>query len=323
MVRGGGYNVCILLSSVSPGANVVHFVYNGTNIRAYKNGVFVNQTSETVHGVTGSGPFLVGGYSTSACLPSGSLMDEFRMYNRALSDAEIALTWNKSLPFGCQTTTGTVTNCCNNTPLVGATVSIGNYITTTGAGGTYAITGIPSGTYNAVCEFPPLYLPVTAQVTITSNQTTQDFCLNPAPPLAIDAGANQIVYYGYPPTECVTLTGSVTGGIQPYTFLWSTGETTQSITVCPTVTTVYTVTIKDAITCTFSDQVKVCVVDIRSRDKKGKIIDKKVQVCHNTSSTTNPHLTIDVGISAVQDHIDQHGDLLGPCDLDLTCPGSK
>jgi hypothetical protein len=51
--------------------------------------VLVNTVVQTTVSVTGTGPFKVGGYSASNSLPSGSLMDEFRLYNRALTVAEI------------------------------------------------------------------------------------------------------------------------------------------------------------------------------------------------------------------------------------------
>ncbi len=48
------------------------------------------------------------------------------------------------------------------------------------------------------------------------------------------------------PGETVTLTAQATGGQQPYTYLWSTGETTQSIDVTPGSTTIYSVSVTDA-----------------------------------------------------------------------------
>ncbi len=47
------------------------------------------------------------------------------------------------------------------------------------------------------------------------------------------------------PGQEVTLTANAVGGGDGYNFLWNTGETTQSITVSPTVTTNYTVTVSD------------------------------------------------------------------------------
>ena len=48
------------------------------------------------------------------------------------------------------------------------------------------------------------------------------------------------------PGESVTLTANPTGGAPPFTYLWNTGETTQTISVTPAATTTYTVTVTDA-----------------------------------------------------------------------------
>lgn len=207
---------------------------------------------------------------------------------------------------------GTVTDCGSGTPLSGATVSCGGQDVTTGEGGTYTISGLNPGTYTAACTFTPPYSPASAQVIINENQmTVQNFCLSPGAPLYINAGENQVVYYGYPPAACATLSWSgESGGTPPYSIHWNTGETTQSITVCPTSTTVYTVTITDANNGTFSDEVKICVVDVRC----GKKLDK-VQVCHNGHDQC-------IAKPAVPALLKQ-GALLGYCGTDLTCTDSK
>lgn len=46
-------------------------------------------------------------------------------------------------------------------------------------------------------------------------------------------------------SQPVTLYSNVTGGIQPYSYLWNTGATTPNITVSPTVTTTYIVQVTD------------------------------------------------------------------------------
>lgn len=88
------------VTGVLPGPSVIHFVYDNTvpEIRTYVNGVFRSATPQPVLNLTSAIPFKVGSYSTNTSLPSGSLMDEFRFYNRAVGAAEIAATWNTELP---------------------------------------------------------------------------------------------------------------------------------------------------------------------------------------------------------------------------------
>lgn len=75
----------------STGPTLTTFVYDMPNneIRSYVNGVLSSTVAQGMVAITGTGPFKVGGYSSSACLPSGSFMDEFRLYNRALTQVEI------------------------------------------------------------------------------------------------------------------------------------------------------------------------------------------------------------------------------------------
>jgi hypothetical protein len=46
-------------------------------------------------------------------------------------------------------------------------------------------------------------------------------------------------------SECTSLTVEVSGGVAPYSYNWSTNETTASITVCPKAATTYKVVVKD------------------------------------------------------------------------------
>jgi hypothetical protein len=87
-------------------ASYVHFVYDSvtSTIKGYRNGVLGATGTWTAPAVTGSGPFKIAGYSTSAnSLVSGAKMDEFRVYSRALDTTEIAQTWNHSLPYSPST----------------------------------------------------------------------------------------------------------------------------------------------------------------------------------------------------------------------------
>ena len=179
LLRGGGLSD-VVVTGAGPGPTVVHFVYTGTAIRVYKNGVFVNQVTQPTVTVSGAGPFKVGGYSTSTGMLLNSLLDEFRMYNRPLSDTEISMTWNQSLPM-LGTLTGTVTSCFTGLPIAGATVSIPpSWSTTTLANGTYSMPA-PAGTWN-VNFSAPTFLTKSLPATIVATQTTTlNACLDPMP----------------------------------------------------------------------------------------------------------------------------------------------
>ncbi len=134
-------------------------------------------------------------------------------------------------------------------------------------------------------------------------------------PLTIDAGLNQTVYFGYPPTECATIAWSGEGGgVAPYTIIWSDAGG-QSHQVCPGInTTVYTVLITDANGCQETDEVMICVIDVRC----GKNLDK-VELCHVPFNDPWNTQTICVGVNAVSDHL-SHGDMLAACGADHNCP---
>ena len=50
--------------------------------------------------------------------------------------------------------------------------------------------------------------------------------------------------------DTATLTAEANGGLEPYTYLWSNSDTTQAISVAPTTTTTYSVTVTDSNGCT-------------------------------------------------------------------------
>jgi hypothetical protein len=86
----------IMIPCPMPGSHVIHIVYNGTNVISYRDGVLISTNPRSINMPTGSG-FKVGGYSTTSFSLSGK-MDEFRLYGRALTPAEITATWNQELP---------------------------------------------------------------------------------------------------------------------------------------------------------------------------------------------------------------------------------
>jgi|GEM_PF-2373242 len=99
MLRGNGMTD-VIVAGVGSSPVVIHFVHEvspANVIKVYKNGVLVNNVAQSsALNLVGTG-FKIGGYSLVNSLPPGCLMDEFRMYNRALSAAEVASTWNVNL----------------------------------------------------------------------------------------------------------------------------------------------------------------------------------------------------------------------------------
>jgi len=97
LLRGTGLTD-VIIPSITPGPTVVHFVYDSatTTITGYKNGVFALSVPQAapLNLATGTN-FQVGGYSTLVGL--NGQMDEFRIYRRALGQAEITATWNQNL----------------------------------------------------------------------------------------------------------------------------------------------------------------------------------------------------------------------------------
>jgi hypothetical protein len=99
IIRGGGLTD-VPINTVGTSPIVIHIVYTGSAVLIYKNGTYSNQVAQSSVTVSGSGPFLIGGYGTTSGFTSGTIMDEFRLYTRALSATEIASTYNVKLPAG-------------------------------------------------------------------------------------------------------------------------------------------------------------------------------------------------------------------------------
>ena len=83
ILRGGGMTDHIV-AGVVPGPSVIHWVYDALagESYGYLNGALVSTVSQPALNISGTGPFKVGGYTTG--LLAGTLIDEFRLYNRAL-----------------------------------------------------------------------------------------------------------------------------------------------------------------------------------------------------------------------------------------------
>jgi Zn-dependent metalloprotease len=159
----------------------------------------------------------------------------------------------------------------------------------------------------------------TYTVTVTDDNgctTSASTTLTEPPQLTIDAGENDLVYFGYPDSACTTLSASgIGGGVPPYILTWSTGSHANDIEVCPMTTTVYYLTVLDANDCMMTDSVKVCVLDVRC----GLALDKVI-ICHPTGSMTTPYQTLCVSLVSAVNHIGLHpGEQLAACGTDKSC----
>ncbi|MDX5586420.1 MAG: T9SS type A sorting domain-containing protein [Aureibaculum sp.] len=152
--------------------------------------------------------------------------------------------------------------------------------------------GLAAGTYNVI---------VTDAL---DNTITEVFTITEPNLLVVTTTENTTVYLGYAPESCTVIgVTSIGGGTAPFSFDWSSGETTETLEVCPEETTTFIITVTDANGCTVSSEIIVEVIDVACGNNPR---NPKVEICHNGN-------TICVSPSAVQAHLN-HGDELGSCD---------
>jgi len=98
----------VLVTGVAPGPSVVTFVYDATvpEVRAYLNGVLNNTVAQAALNIVGTANFKVGGYSTSVGMAAGELMDNFKLFNRAVDPGTEEYTRQEWLTFS--PTSGTI-----------------------------------------------------------------------------------------------------------------------------------------------------------------------------------------------------------------------
>jgi hypothetical protein len=80
------------------------------------------------------------------------------------------------------------------------------------------------------------------------------------------------IYPGYSPAETLTVHADVSGGTEGYSYLWSTGETIQSVNINSAGT--YSVTVTDAKGCTVSTEITIEEIDVHCGN-----LNHKVAVC--------------------------------------------
>jgi len=123
ILRGGGLADVLLTGGALMTPTVNTFVYDNiaNEVRGYLNGNLVVTVPQTAPSIVGTSPFKVMGYGTNVGAPAGGLMDEFRLYNRALSAAEV-LALNSAPSLG----TDVVSACDSYTWINGITYTANN-----------------------------------------------------------------------------------------------------------------------------------------------------------------------------------------------------
>ena len=196
--------------------------------------------------------------------------------------------------------------CLNSTAPVLPTVS-NNGITGTWSPATIntTITGTTAYTFTPA----PGQCAATATMNINIISNAFSLVIPDTKALNYNGIAYNTVYPEYAPASSITITAQITGGSGSYIYSWSTGQTTQSITVSPTSTTTYTVLVTDASGCQVTASKEIMVQNI------GCGGGHKVTMCHITG---NPNHVVEICIddNAVPTH------LAAGCSLG-ECPGSR
>jgi Concanavalin A-like lectin/glucanases superfamily/Secretion system C-terminal sorting domain len=92
ILRGTGITDVYVNGGATVAPHLTTYVYDMStnNIYGYLDGILVSTVAQGTPSITGSGPFKVMGYASNVGSPAGGLLDEFRVYSRALSAAEVA-----------------------------------------------------------------------------------------------------------------------------------------------------------------------------------------------------------------------------------------
>ena len=119
ILRGVGLADVLILGGATVAPHTITIVYdnNAGNIKAYLDGVLNNTVSQATSTISGTGSFQIGAYASSTGLNSGGLMDEFRIYNRALSLNEVETLTSCPPETYCSGSPKTFTITVNPTPI--------------------------------------------------------------------------------------------------------------------------------------------------------------------------------------------------------------
>jgi hypothetical protein len=227
------------------------------------------------------------------------------------ASATVTVTVNP-LPVATLTPNGAITICGNDSVTLNA--NTGANLVYEWYDNSVLMTGVTSSSYTATAAGSYQVL-VTDIVTGCSEWTqVATVTVSPLPVVTITSGSSSVcntnVFVIGFPTSCITLSANSSTAIS---YLWSTGDTTQSI--CVTQSGTYSVVVWDANGCHSDNNpnssITITVIDVRCGHDLQKII-----LCHVPPGNPNNPQTICVSPSAIPSHLANHpGDCIGPCSL--------
>ena len=213
--------------TVNPGVNLdagnditICFGDNVT-LSANSSGDFLWSTGETTANITVS-PITTTTYMVTSSLGSCSVSDEVVVTVEAVPSVALG---------------DDITLCSGEESVTLTAVGVGNFLWSTGE------------TTSSIIVYPTSTTTYTVTANSCNTSVSDEIIVNVTEEIVLDAGEDIL----FCPGESVTLTAEGIGN-----FLWSTGETTASITVNPSVTTTYIVT-STVGSCSVSDQVTAMI----------------------------------------------------------------
>jgi len=276
ILRGAGLTD-VLVNSVWPGPAVITFAYDAAahEVRAYSNGVLATTVAQGAVNLSGTGPFKVCGYATNVGLGPGQLMDEFRLYNRALGAAEVAAVAASTLPASSiaitnpAITTGTVNAPFSQTFTQSGGIAPVTFSTASPlpAGLSLAANGTLSGTPTVSGTFP-IIVTVIDNNGCTGTGSVYNLVIS-CQTITVTNPAVTTGTAGVPFSQTFTQSG----GIAPVTFSTASAlptgltlATDGTLSGTPTVTGAFpiTVTVTDANGCTGSGALYTLMVDAQA-----------------------------------------------------------
>jgi uncharacterized protein len=130
-------------------------------------------------------------------------------------------------------------------------------------------------------------------------------------PLSAAISGGNIVYAGYAPEACTTLTASASGGKGAYTYSWSTGDSSSALSVCPQESVTYTLTVSDEGGNSTTVGYDVCAIDVRCEEDK-------VQLCWKPNPNKNKYSLLCMPEHMVAFYLNR-GASLGQCFAEQAC----